>query len=148
MATESSLSLPMPYFTEPSFCMKQSHPPVPQCTLSLQFTFAQIIRSHKVCLGWPWSDSLPGFIFRVAAPAQQYIPLALVFQTFSIGIITSLGSYKRGDKINKSPVFPIATSPSHHKQITCFGIADATGLFEDVSGRQRILHKQSCVGHH
>lgn len=34
------------------------------------------------------------------------------------------------------------------KCITCFGVADMTGLFENVSRRQGVLHQQSCVGHY
>lgn len=33
-------------------------------------------------------------------------------------------------------------------RITCFGVADMTGLFEDVSRCQRVLHQQGCVGHY
>lgn len=35
-----------------------------------------------------------------------------------------------------------------NKRITCFGVADVTGLFEDMSGRQGVLHQQGCVGHY
>lgn len=48
--------------------------------------------------------------------------------------------------INKCLILPAALGPHHRKQITCFGIADMTGLFEDVSGCQWILHQQGRVG--
>lgn len=35
-----------------------------------------------------------------------------------------------------------------YKHITCFGVAEVAGLFEDMSGRQGVLHKQGSVGHH
>lgn len=35
-----------------------------------------------------------------------------------------------------------------NNRITCFGVADVTGLFEDMSGCQRVLHQQGCVGHY
>ena len=43
-------------------------------------------------------------------------------------------------------------SPGQHsewqsKYVTCFGVADMTGLFEDVSRCQGVLHQQGCVGH-
>ena len=68
------------------------------------------------------------------------------------------------DRCNRQPwalqdrITPLAwgkanPSPGQHcgwqsKCITCFGVADMTGLFEDMSRCQGVLHQQGCVGHY
>lgn len=68
------------------------------------------------------------------------------------------------DRCNHQPwalqdrITPVSLRKSKHsldqcsgwqsKCITCFRVADMTGLFEDMSRCQRVLHQQGCVGHY
>lgn len=119
--------------------------PIPLCLSPYLCT------NNKIPQNWSWLG-VTGFSSRfyllsygvcpVVCPACTCVPDPLDRYNHQPWVL------QREDKINNSPNLPVKLGPSHHEQITCFRIADLTGLFKEMSGCQWVLHKQSCVWHH
>lgn len=134
--------LPFPHCSTPLAQDQLEMVPIPLCLSPYLCT------NNKIPQNWSWLG-VPEFssrfyllsygVFQAVCLACTCVPDLLDRYNHQLWVLQG------EDKINNSPRLSVKLQPSHHEQITCFRVAELTGLFKDVSGCQWVLHKQGCA---